>query len=194
MTNSTSPFCAELLALTKTSAPEVDPGYMDAQQGMQRAIRAGNSGVGQFMADPDLIKQRLKGLAAGGLIGGGVGAGLGHLAARGRPGGAAMGGFLGGNVGMSAGIANADVQHLKGKGINPKLLGLLGAKFSPEAAEQYLPKQASAAKQLLGMAKKHKGKVGLVAGGAVAHDQGSQAYKDWKLGRQYRKSMERGRR
>lgn len=211
MTNTITPFCVELMALTKTAAPEgdeVDPGWVAAQKGMSRASRSGKSIREQWHIDDDIIGSSARAGTTGGLkglaLGGAGGAGLGTLAALAARGsgvpvsagallGAGIGSAIGGSVGEFMGHSRAFDDKMRERGVYPRWGGVLGARFSPEAAEKYLPKQASAAKQLVSLAKKHKGKVGLVAGGAVAHDQGSQAYKDWKLGRQYRRSMERGR-
>lgn len=164
----TSPFCAELMALTKTAL--VDP---------VGALAGGVAGARHENRRPGLG-------AVGGSVGGSVGGALGAvgagLASRGNVpltllgalGGSVGGGYLGGQV----------ASHLAGPSEEA---------LNSRALKRMQAKQASAARQILSLAKKHKGKVGLVVGGAIAHDQGSQAYKDWKLGRQYRKSMERGR-
>jgi len=120
----------------------IDPGFMDAQQAMQRAMRGGSKGVGQFMANSELIGDRLKGQLGGVLLGGGGGAlagGLaGALAGRGGAGpGAAIGAGIGALTGQVAGGMRADKKYLLRKGISPKAYGLGGAKFTPEAAARY---------------------------------------------------------
>lgn len=119
------------------SAFTEDTGFIDAQSAMQRAIRARSKGVGQFLADPDLITSRLKrglGYGAAGSLGTAVAA---ALLSGGRPEAAGLGALLGGTVGMSAGAYTADRDFLRKRGINPRMLGLT-ARLTPEAKARYL--------------------------------------------------------
>lgn len=128
----------------------VDPGYLDAQQGMQRAIRAGDKGLNQFLVNSELIGDRLKSGLGGAAVGGLGGAGIGGLL--GGSGGAALGGLIGAGVGSAAGEMKAQVDYLRRKGIDPKMLGLAGARFTPEAAERYGVKSASVSDRLRALA------------------------------------------
>jgi len=141
--------------LEKSAEGDVDPGWSDAQGGMMRAVRRGDSGINQWIAKPELVGERVTKATGYGLAGAGLGA-LGGAAAGalarkglGLPAGpaAVLGGSLGaalaGSTGHGIGILKADKEYLGKKGIKPKLLGLGGATFSPEAAKKYLPKQAS---------------------------------------------------
>ena len=128
----------------KTASGEysVAPGYMDAQQGMYRAMRSGNAGADQFLSDSALIGGRLKGMAVGGGGGALAGAGIAALLkAKGISPGA--GAWAGGILGGAAGAARAEDSFLKKKGIDRRFMGLGGANFTPEAAERYGVKSAS---------------------------------------------------
>jgi hypothetical protein len=132
------------------SAEDVNPGWLESQKGMYRARRASDKGLGKLVASRDLIKDRYKGYAKGSIAGGAGGAGLGALVgllAKNSKNkaqlGAALGGLSGVILGGAAGTTMAEMKYLKDRGVNPKLLGLGSATFTPEAAEKYLPKKAS---------------------------------------------------
>jgi len=128
----------EMLGHEKTAAKKEkthDPGWVDAQRGMYRAMRADSTGGGQFLADSELIGNRFK----RGLGGAALGAVAGHALGL-RPWAVGRGALLG----LIAGGTHADMEHLHKRGIRPKLLGLGGAEFTDEAAKKYLNKQASA--------------------------------------------------
>jgi hypothetical protein len=133
---------------TKTSASEkmIDPGWWESQKGVSRAMRRSDHGVDKLLADPKLIGERV----TKGLKGAIVGAGAGGLsgAAAGIVGGnatlgALIGAAVGATIGQSAGLAMADNEYLRKKGIEPKFGGLLGNRFSREAAKKYLKKTAA---------------------------------------------------
>lgn len=132
---------ASLAAAMQKEAKEESeqPGYLDRQQAVMRALRAGDKGINQFLANDELIGQRvkgqmfggLKGLGAGGLAGLAIGGALGHPAE-----GAITGGALGSLAGQLHGGYKADKEHLAKKGIKLKYLGL-DSELSPEAIEKY---------------------------------------------------------
>ncbi len=127
-------------AMQKEAKDEAEqPGYLDRQQAVMRAMRAGDKGIDQFLANDELVGQRMKGQMFGGLKGLGVGAlaGLAAGAALKHPGkGAVAGGALGGLVGEIHGGYKADRDHLAKKGIKLKYLGL-DSELSPEAIKKY---------------------------------------------------------
>lgn len=127
-------------AMQKEAKEEAEqPGYIDRQQAVMRAMRAGDKGVHQFLANDELIGQRVKGQMFGSLKGLGIGtlAGLAAGAAMKHPvEGAVTGGALGGLVGQIHGGYKADKEHLAKKGIKLKYLGL-DSELSPEAIERY---------------------------------------------------------
>jgi hypothetical protein len=127
-------------AMQKEAKEEVEqPGYMDRQRAVYNAQRAGGKGIDQFLANDELVGQRMKGQMLGSLKGLGIG-GLGGLAvggALGHPGaGAVAGGALGSLAGQIHGSYAADRDHLAKKGIKLKYLGL-DSELSPEAIEKY---------------------------------------------------------
>jgi hypothetical protein len=124
-----------------------DPGWWKSQKGMYRAMRESDKGVGKLLASDELIGRRTKGQLKGGLVGGVGGAGLGTVAGslagkglRGTGYGAALGGILGAAGGQMYGMAKADYDYLKKRGITQRALGLGGARFSEKARKKYLAK------------------------------------------------------
>lgn len=133
----------------KVAEKMVDPGWWEAQKGIVRANRASDKGVGQFLANNELVGSRMKKGLGHGAVGGALGAAGGALIGHKVKGvGAGLGAALGGGAGSYGGLLHgqykADKEHLKGKGIEMKMLGLGGARFTPEAAKKYLKKQSSA--------------------------------------------------
>jgi len=132
----------------------VDPGWWASQKGMARAMRReGSTGLSKALADPTLIGNRMRGGLKGALVGGVGGAGLGSLAglAAGGSRGAALGALLGGGLGAYGGevvgMTKADTAHLRERGIDPRVAGLLGARFTPEAAKKYQMEDSNKAKK-----------------------------------------------
>jgi len=123
-------------------------GFMDSQRAMNKAMRAGDSGIGQFLAKNEVVGGRIKHGLAGAGIGAAGGGGLGALAgllAAGKsikPGtaalaGAAIGAGVGSLLGQSIGGYKHDVNYLRKKGLNPRWLGLF-ADATPAAKKKYL--------------------------------------------------------
>lgn len=147
-------------AMQKEAKEEVEqPGYLDRHRAVVRATRAGDKGINRFLANDELVGQRVKGQMLGTLKGLGVGA-LAGLAAGGvlkHPAeGAVLGGAIGGAAGQIHGSYKADRDHLAKKGIKLKYLGL-DSELSPEAIEKYHhmrgEKKASAAELAILMQK-----------------------------------------
>lgn len=127
----------------KMAKEDKDPGWWDKQKGMARAMRKSDSGVGQIIADPELIKKRVSegGRSAGkGALGAGAtGAAIGGLARRGKGAliGGGLGALLGGTGGFDYGVHKANKAHLGSKGIKLKNMGF-SSEFSPEAEKKYI--------------------------------------------------------
>jgi hypothetical protein len=118
------------------------PSQSRAMMGMQRAAFPGS---GEKM-DPELkskiIRKGLIGAGIGGVAGAGIGALLGRRLGVGRLPMAALGGGYGAvGVGGPVGVVSGEREFLQSKGIHPRSFGG-GARFTPEAAEEYLPKEA----------------------------------------------------
>lgn len=132
----------------------IRPGWLAAQRGMERATQRGSKGLHQYLTNPELVQDMEVKSTLHGLAGAGIGAGVGGLSgllaglvSKGkiRPADAALLGAaglgLGGlGVGSAHGAISAQNEFLNARGIKPRLAGLAGASFSPEAAEKYLAK------------------------------------------------------
>lgn len=138
------------MAITKLAEQAVkniyteEPGFINSQLAMPRAMRKGETGLDKYLAAPELIGNRQINSLKSGVVGGVGGAGIGALAGLlgGRdPIDAGVGALLGLGVGsyggMVKGVYDADKEHLESKGISPRMLGLL-ARMTPEAKEKYL--------------------------------------------------------
>jgi hypothetical protein len=117
----------------KKNDEDISPGFIATQHGIHKAMRSGNKGLGQFVADSELVGSRLKKGVGHGLLGGLGGAAVGHLV--GGSGGA--GALLGGALGYGHGLYSADKEYLGKRGIKMKHLGL-SADFDRKAAKKYL--------------------------------------------------------
>ena len=109
-----------------------DVGFLPTRLAVNRATRNSDSGVGILLADKQLIADRLKNGLGGAAGGVGLGALLGLLAH--RPG---LGALIGGGAGYAGGLAKADIDYLKDKGINLELGSLAGSKMTRAAKKQY---------------------------------------------------------
>lgn len=144
----------KMRGIEKKAGPEhvVEPeSWWQGQQGMGRAMRAGDSGLNKYLADSELVGDRLKRGLVQGLVGTGIGAGVGglggaavgHLVSR-RPGagaliGALTGAAVGGGIGDMRGQMHADRDYLAKRGIQTTgFLNLGRGKYTPEAANKYL--------------------------------------------------------
>jgi len=142
----------EKLAAEALEGATIDPGWLEGQHGVARAMRApGSVGVKKLLADPKLIGMRERNALGHSLIGGGLGlaggAGIGAIigamkghAAEGAAIGAMVGGMGGSAIGQGHGINEADQEFLAEKGIKSNWMGLQN-RFTPEAAAQYLPEK-----------------------------------------------------
>lgn len=144
--------------------PVTPESWLAGQRGMARAMSRSGEGGMISMADPALIKQRMKGMGKGfglGALGGSaLGAGAGLLAGKLMPGsgaatragiGALGGGMLGGAVGTQVGAGRADRAWLAERGITPTMGGFGRGKFTQEAAEKYLKPKKGKEKASQGM-------------------------------------------
>lgn len=129
----------------KQAAKNDDPSWWEKQKGVYRAMQASDKGVGQFLANSELVGDRMKRGLGHGLVGAAGGAGLGALAGAGHSGsrGALVGAGLGGLAGLLGGDVHgqytADKKYLDRRGIKQKYLGL-SSDFSPEAKKKYIDK------------------------------------------------------
>ena len=133
--------------ITKTANDTMeDLNWSDSMTASARAMRRGNSGVGQFIADDELVGKRLRKQLGGFATYGSGGAGLGALvgASMGRGGalpGAIIGGVGAGLIGQMKGHYDADKEFLQSRGMDfqrfpANLLGMVRA--TPEARRKYL--------------------------------------------------------
>lgn len=115
--------------------------WTTGQKVYHRAMKKGK-GVGKnVLADPELVKARLKrGLPAG--VAGGVAGGLAGRKFLG-PGGGVAGALLGSGLGIIGGSASGEGKYLKGKGVKRRWMGLGSPDLTPAAAEKYLKKGES---------------------------------------------------
>jgi hypothetical protein len=133
--------------MRKVGAKSVRPEtWMEGQKGQARALRKPGS---KILADPELIKKRLKGQLKGLAIGAPLGAGAGALLGRllsGKRGATALGAIIGGGAsglaGQLIGQGRADKKWLAERGIKTTKAGLGRGEFSAEAAKKYLGKSA----------------------------------------------------
>lgn len=134
----------------KKSAKQKEPGWFAKQKGLQKATRSSDKGLGKYITDPELSKKMrsggtkgfLRGIPYGSLAGAGAGA-IYSIAKKSPykgtiiPMSSILGGLEGGAIGQMIGQNRAMKEHLKGKGIESKYLGLK-LKFSPEAKKKYI--------------------------------------------------------
>lgn len=119
-------------------------GTGDMHHAAYQAMRRGNTGFGQIIADDETMGARLRGQAVGalqglgvGALGGGlIGAGLGRTRS-----GAIVGAGLGGLAGQIRGAVEAERELLARRGIHPtkmhSYLGFGGGEIDPEIAAQH---------------------------------------------------------
>ena len=127
------------------------PNYLDSQRGIVNALAQRGTNLGGYGAtvDGDVLSRRLKAGGKGAVVGAGAGAGAGGLVGliTKNPGmGAAIGSVLGGLFGLSAGFSHADNEILGERGIKQTGLSRMGLgkpRYTPEAAEKFLPSRKS---------------------------------------------------
>lgn len=114
-------------------------GLKDSFLSSNRAMRAGDKGLGKVVVSPEVYLRRLKGTFGGMGLGALGGAGLGSVIGKGSGKGGAVGAILGGLLGMSGGAGVGqyltDRNLLAEKGIQ---MGPFRSKVTPEAKKKYI--------------------------------------------------------
>lgn len=136
---SESSFTEELLV--KMAEGKRKAGWLEKQKAVSRSMRSKDEGLEKYIANRELIGDRvirgLKGALIGAVPGAAVGGAVGSVEKAAVP-GAILGALLGGLVGHTAGTYSADKKYLRDRGIESRLLGLGTPEFTPEARKRYI--------------------------------------------------------